>query len=119
MSRIFLNPDYDPIALLLMFLAGAWFGWLVRGFWHRKDAAHIEMLQQELARMTQMRGNETKEARLAENEVFHELLASEPPREEGKHRFLAGTCVDSGHPFDEICTANLGNHILNSLGGMK
>jgi hypothetical protein len=31
----------------------------------------------------------------------------EPPREEGKHRFLGGTCVDCGHPFDEICTPNL------------
>lgn len=42
-----------------------------------------------------------------ENEVFQELLESEPPREEGKHRFLGGTCVDCGRPFDEICTANL------------
>jgi len=32
---------------------------------------------------------------------------AEPPRQEGKHRFMAGTCVDCGHPLDEICTANL------------
>jgi hypothetical protein len=31
----------------------------------------------------------------------------EPPREEGKHRFMAGTCVDCGRPLDEVCTANL------------
>ena len=35
------------------------------------------------------------------------LIESEPPREEGKHRFLGGTCVDCGHPLDGICTANL------------
>lgn len=32
---------------------------------------------------------------------------SEPPREEGRHRFMAGTCVDCGHPLDEACSANL------------
>ena len=41
------------------------------------------------------------------DELMKELLESEPPREEGKHRFLGGTCVDCGHPLDEICTANL------------
>lgn len=35
------------------------------------------------------------------------ILFPEPAREEGKHRFMAGTCVDWGHPLDEICTANL------------
>lgn len=42
-----------------------------------------------------------------DSELLKELIESEPPREEGKHRFLGGTCVDCGHPFDEICTANL------------
>jgi hypothetical protein len=42
-----------------------------------------------------------------DSELLKELIASEPPREEGKHRFMAGTCVDCGHPLDEICTANL------------
>ena len=42
-----------------------------------------------------------------DSEFLQALIASEPPREEGKHRFMAGTCVDCGHPLDEICTANL------------
>jgi hypothetical protein len=42
-----------------------------------------------------------------DSEYLKELITSEPPREEGKHRFLGGTCVDCGHPFDEICRANL------------
>ena len=36
-----------------------------------------------------------------------EEIYPEPPRVEGKHRFMAGTCVDCGHPLDEVCTANL------------
>jgi hypothetical protein len=39
--------------------------------------------------------------------ILQGLIDSEPPREEGKHRFMGGTCVDCGHPLDEICTANL------------
>jgi hypothetical protein len=42
-----------------------------------------------------------------EQEALQKLIDSEPPRVEGKHRFLGGTCVDCGHPLDEICTANL------------
>ena len=42
-----------------------------------------------------------------EDELLQEMINAEPPREEGKHRFLGGTCVDCGHPLDEICTANL------------
>ena len=40
-------------------------------------------------------------------EWLQKLIESEPPRQEGKHRFMAGTCVDCGRPFDPICTANL------------
>jgi uncharacterized protein DUF551 len=42
-----------------------------------------------------------------DSEWVRNLIAKEPAREEGKHRFLGGTCVDCGHPLDEICTANL------------
>lgn len=35
------------------------------------------------------------------------VLFPEPPRVEGKHRFMGGTCVDCGHPLDDVCTANL------------
>ena len=41
-----------------------------------------------------------------EDELPQEINA-EPPRKEGEHRFLGGTCVDCGHPLEEICTANL------------
>jgi len=30
----------------------------------------------------------------------------EPARERNRHRFMAGTCVDCGHPLDPICNAN-------------
>jgi hypothetical protein len=43
----------------------------------------------------------------ANEELLQKLIDSEPARQEGKHRFLGGTCVDCGHPFDLICTANL------------
>ena len=79
MRICFLNPDYDPIALALMVLAGAGSGWLLRVFWHRKDAEHIEMLQEELARMTQMRGNEAKEAHLAEEVLTQALEGKRKP----------------------------------------
>ncbi len=42
-----------------------------------------------------------------EDELLQEMINAEPPREEGKHRFLGGTCVDCGHPLDETLTANL------------
>ena len=35
------------------------------------------------------------------------LIDSEPSRQEGKHRFLGGTCVDCGKPLDKVCAANL------------
>lgn len=79
MIHIFLNPDYDLIALLLMFLAGAGFGWGLRGLGHDKDAAYIEMLKEELARMTQMRGNVAKEAHLAEEALTQALEGKRKP----------------------------------------
>ena len=60
------DPSYDNFALILLFLAGAAFGWGFRGLRQSKESEHVRMLQQELARMTQMRGNEAKEAHIAE-----------------------------------------------------
>jgi hypothetical protein len=34
-------------------------------------------------------------------------LATEPQKVQGKHRFMAGTCIDCGHPLDPVCNTNV------------
>lgn len=86
--------------------AKAWLEWA--DTW---PAGQKDVVIRSLARMISM-ALESSRAALHESKLPTPDIETEwecppePPRIEGKHRFMAGSCVDCGRPLDPICKAN-------------